>query len=43
MGINISEIGKVEYKTNWKEEDNANINDIINTYSYLKELIVKIY
>lgn len=42
MAINISEIGKVDYKTQWKEEDNANINDIINTYSYLKDLVVKI-
>ena len=42
MAINISEIGKVDYKTQWKEEDNANINDIINTYGYIKELIVKI-
>ncbi len=42
MAINISEIGKVDYKTQWKEEDNANIDDIINTYGYLKELVVKI-
>ncbi len=42
MAINISEIGKVDYKTQWKEEDNANIDDIINTYGYLKELVVKV-
>lgn len=42
MGININEIGKIEYKTQWKEEDFANINDILNTYSFIKELVVKI-
>jgi hypothetical protein len=42
MAINISEIGKIEYKTQWKEEDNANIFDIINTYGYVKELVIKI-
>jgi hypothetical protein len=42
MAINISEIGKVDYKTQWKEEDNANIDDITNTYGYLKDLVIKI-
>ncbi len=42
MPINISEIGKIEYKTIWKEEDNANINDVISNYSYVKDLVVKI-
>ncbi len=42
MPINISEIGKIEYKTIWKEEDNANINDVIDTYGYVKELVLKI-
>lgn len=42
MAINIGDIGKVEYKTQWKEEDSANIHDIINTYSYVKELVTKI-
>ena len=37
MAININEIGKIEYKTQWKEEDAANIYDIINTYNYLHE------
>ena len=42
MSININEIGTVNYKTNWKEENNANINDIINTYQYIKDLVVNI-
>ena len=42
MAININEIGKIEYKTQWKEEDAANIYDIINTYDYVKELVEKI-
>ena len=28
MAININEIGKIEYKTQWKEENAANIYDI---------------
>jgi hypothetical protein len=42
MAININEVGRVEYKTQWKEEDKANIYDIIDTYEYVKELIIKI-
>ena len=42
MGINIDEIGKVNFKTQWKEEDAANINDVIDTYNYVKKLIIKI-
>ena len=42
MGINIDEIGKVNFKTQWKEEDSANIEDVIYTYNYIKKLIVKI-
>ncbi len=42
MAINVNNIGKIEYKTQWKEEDNANMNDIINTYDYVKELVDRI-
>ena len=42
MAININDIGKIEYKTQWKQEDNANMNDIINTYDYVKELVERI-
>lgn len=39
MAINLNEIGKIEYKTQWKEEDNANMQDVINTYDYVKDLV----
>lgn len=42
ISINISEIGKVEYKTQWKEENNATIDDITATYEYVKKLICEI-
>lgn len=42
MAININEIGKIEYKATWKEEDNANMNDVINTYDYVKDLVERI-
>jgi len=40
--ININDIGKIEYKTHWKQEDNANIHDVISIYSYVKDLVIKI-
>ena len=39
MAINLNDQGRIEYKTQWKEEDNATIDDIKYTYSYIKELI----
>ena len=42
MAININDIGKVEYKTQWKETDFANIYDVIDTYEYVKDLVVRI-
>jgi hypothetical protein len=42
MAIVLNENGRIEYKTQWKEDDMATIDDIKNTYSYVKELITKI-
>ena len=42
ISININDIGKVAYKTNWKEENAANIQDVMYTYTYIKDLIVNI-
>lgn len=42
MGITINESGRLEYKIVWKEEDMAIVDDINNTYKYVKELIKKI-
>lgn len=40
--IGLNENGRIEYKTQWKEEDMATIEDIKNTYDYVKKLITKI-
>jgi hypothetical protein len=40
--INLNENGRIEYKTQWKEEDMATIDDIKKTYTYVKDLIIKI-
>jgi hypothetical protein len=42
MTINLKENGRIEYKIQWKEEYEATIDDIINTYDYIKRLIRKI-
>ena len=42
IAINLHENGKIEYKITWKEEDNATIIDIINTYDYIRNLLKKI-
>lgn len=42
MAIGLNENGRIEYKTQWKEEDMATIDDIKTTYSYVKDLITKI-
>lgn len=39
MAINLNENGRIEYKTQWKEEDMATIEDIKKTYEYVKELV----
>lgn len=40
--IGLNENGRIEYKTQWKEEDMATIEDIKNTYNYVRKLIEKI-
>jgi len=40
--IKLSELGRLEYKTSWKEERMANINDVMNTYIYARKLIKRI-
>lgn len=42
LAINLNETGRVEYKTQWKEEDMATIEDIQKTYEYVKDLIRKL-
>jgi len=42
MAINLNDNSRIEYKTQWKEEDMATVDDIKNTYNYVKHLIGKI-
>lgn len=40
--IKLSENGRLEYKTSWKEEKMATIKDVMKTYKYAKQLVKKI-
>lgn len=42
MTINISELGRLDYKIQWKENDGATVDDITKTYLIVKELINEI-
>ena len=42
ISVKLSEYGRLEYKTQWKEEDQATFEDINNTFHYIQDLIVKI-
>jgi hypothetical protein len=37
--IKLTENGRMDYKTSWREEDMANLEDIKKTYDYVKDLI----
>jgi hypothetical protein len=42
ISVKLSEYGRLEYKTQWKEEDGATFEDINNTFQYIQDLITKI-
>ena len=42
IAINLNENGRIEYKTQWKENDKATMEDIKKTYVYVNDLIKKI-
>lgn len=42
MAINLSDSGRVDYKIQWKEEDMSTVDDIADTYQYIRKLINKI-
>ena len=42
ISVKLSEYGRLEYKTQWKEEDGATFEDINNTFKYIQDLIIKI-
>lgn len=39
MAINLNELGRIEYKTQWKEEDMATVANIAETYTFVKDLV----
>lgn len=42
IGISLTESGRIEYKTQWKETDMATIDDVKHSFIYVKELITKL-
>ena len=42
ISINLHETGRIEYKITWKEDDQATIEDINETYNYVRDLLKKI-
>ena len=42
IAINLNENGRIDYKTQWKEEDQATIDDIKTSYNEVREILKKI-
>ncbi|XWV24865.1 putative early transcription factor [Tupanvirus deep ocean] len=42
MAINLSDNGRIDYKIQWKEEDMSTVDDISQTYQYIRKLVEKI-
>ena len=42
ISVNLNDSGRVEYKIQFKEDDEASFEDIKNTYKFVKDLIKKI-
>lgn len=42
ISINLNDVGRIEYKTQWKAEDKATLKHIENSYVYIYKLINKI-
>lgn len=42
MAINLSDVGRIDYKIQWKEDDMFTVDDISRTYQYVRSLIEKI-
>ncbi len=42
MSININEMGRIEYKNQWKEENEASFDDIYTSYNHVIDLISKL-
>ena len=42
LSVGLHDTGKLEYKVTWTEDDNATMDDVKETYVYIKELLNKI-
>lgn len=42
ISINLHDNGRINYKVTWREDDEANIDNINETYDYVRELLTKI-
>jgi hypothetical protein len=42
ISINLHKTGRIEYKITWKEDDNTTVEDINETYDYVRDLLKKI-
>lgn len=42
ISVSLSDIGKIEYKITWKEDDKATMEDVYASYKYIKTLVTKI-
>jgi len=42
ISINLHESGRIEYKNTWKEENEITVNDINNTYNYVRDVLKKV-
>ena len=42
ISINLYETGRIEYKITWKEEDRTTVNDINETYNFVRDLLKKV-
>jgi len=42
ISIGLHENGRIEYKITWKEDDQATVNNINETYNYVRELLKKL-
>lgn len=40
--VGLSEYARIDYKINWKEADGFLLDDVSETYNYIRELIIKI-
>lgn len=42
LSVNLTDTGKIEYKTQWKESDKASTANIKKTYAYIRKLLLKL-